>query len=347
MSPASDGLGRTVRAAGVAGWPDNGRMRPMLASPTSFIPSGDEWVHEVKWDGMRVLVEAHAGDLRITSRTEREVTVAFPELAPLADEYDDLLLDGELVVFEHGRPSFAALAERFNVTRAEPARRLAAVSPATLIVFDLLRVLGTDLRDQPWSVRRATLERLELTGPRWQVPPTYTDGPALHAATREQGLEGIVSKRRTGRYTPGARSPDWLKSPHRSSTSVVIGGWRPETTGTGRLGAVLVGVPSRDPAAAPGTLQFRGRVGSGLAGRVGEMLRQRVQLLGTTNDPFVTPVPTVDADGTTWVRPEIVIDVESLGRSRDGRLRQPSFRGMRPDLTPADLLDEDPIEGRH
>lgn len=314
----------------------------MLASPTPFIPTGDQWVHEVKWDGMRVLVEVREGRLRITSRTEREVTVAFPELAPLADEYDDLLLDGELVVLDRGRPSFGSLAERFNVTRAEPARRLAALTPATLIIFDLLRVLGTDLRDQPWSRRREMLDRLELDGPRWQVPPTYTDGVALHAATLEQGLEGIVSKRRSARYAAGTRSPDWLKSPHRGSSSVVIGGWRPETTGTERLGAVLVGVPSTDPAAPPGSLDYRGRVGSGLAGRVGETLRRQVEALRTSESPFATPVPRIDADGTTWVRPQIVIDVESLGRSEAGRLRQPSFRGVRSDLTPADLAGPDP-----
>ena len=88
---------------------------------------------------------------------------------------------------------------------------------------------GVALLGRAWSDRRATLERLELQGPRWQTPPTFEDGGVLHGATREQGLD-IVSKRVGSIYRPGVRSPDWLKSPHRGSTSVVIGGWRPEST---------------------------------------------------------------------------------------------------------------------
>lgn len=308
-------------------------MRPMLATPASAIPAGDRWRHEVKWDGMRVLADVSDGSVRLYSRTERDVSVAFPELSGLADEYADMLLDGEIVALRGGTPSFTAMAERWHVTDVRKAARLAEQTPVTLMVFDLLRLYGVDLLARPWEDRRSTLERLELMDPRWQTPPTFIDGQVLHAATKEQGLEGIVSKRTDSPYVPGLRSPLWLKSPHRATVSVVIGGWRPESTGTvaRRLGAVLVGVPR------PGGLHYLGRVGSGLAGKVGQALLRDLEPLASGESPFGSEVPAEDAFGATWVEPVLVADVESLGLSGQGRLRQPAYKGLRADLTPDDV----------
>lgn len=307
----------------------------MLATTTTTIPSGDAWAHEVKWDGMRVLVDVSEGVLRLFSRTERDVTVAFPELAPLALEYSDMLLDGEVVVMKAGVPSFSALAERFHVTDAHRAALLALRSPATLIAFDLLRLYGVDLTGRSWSDRRATLERLELSGPRWQTPPVFTDGQTLYEATRAQGLEGIVSKRKSSPYLAGRRSHHWLKSPHRGTVSVVVGGWRRESTGAvhRRLGALLVGVPG------PQGLHFLGRVGSGLAGKAGAVLLRDLEPLQADRCPFETVPPREDSAGATWVHPVLVVDVQSLGLSSTGRLRQPAYKGLRTDLTAADVVD--------
>ena len=304
----------------------------MLATLTESVPTGAEWVHEVKWDGMRILADAKGGGLTLTSRSGRDVTLSFPELAPLAEEYDDMLLDGEVVALVDGRPSFAALAERMHVADPRRAARAAASRPVTFLVFDVVRLLGQDLADQPWSARRTLLEQLDLDAPRWKVPPTYKDGEELLAATAEQGLEGIVSKRRASRYSPGRRSPDWLKRPHRDSESVVIGGWRAEVGGT-LLGAVLVGVPG------PEGWEFVGRVGAGLVGRSGTALLSRLRPLERADSPFATEVPREDARGTTWVEPEVVIDVASLGRGGGGRLRQPSYLRVRSDLTATDLRE--------
>jgi bifunctional non-homologous end joining protein LigD len=312
-------------------------MRPMLATSTTAVPEGDSWVHEVKWDGMRVLADVRGGRLSLFSRTERDVTVAFPELSGLGEQYPDLLLDGEIVVLDGGVPSFAGMAERFHVVDARKARRLAAARPATYMAFDLLRLYGVDLTHRPWRERRATLERLELDGPRWQTPPVFTDGEVLFEATRAQGLEGIVSKRADSAYRAGVRSPDWLKLPHRATTSVVIGGWRPESTApsAGRLGAVLVGVPGVEG------LHFVGRVGAGLAGRAGTALLQRLRPLESGGSPFAEEVPPEDAVDAVWVRPVLVADVESLGFSAGGRLRQPAWKGVRADLAPGDLAPAD------
>ncbi|MDQ6715699.1 MAG: non-homologous end-joining DNA ligase [Actinomycetota bacterium] len=305
-------------------------MRPMLASPAAAVPTGDGWAHEVKWDGMRILADVQSAGLRLWSRTERDVTAAFPELAGLVDTFDDMLLDGEVVALKDGVPSFQALAERFHVTNSRRAAALAATNPVTFMVFDLLRLYGVDLTARSFADRRATLERLELAGTHWQVPPTFSDGPLLHEATREQGLEGIVSKRLSSRYLPGTRSEDWRKSPHRTSLSVVIGGWRPETD-SARLGAVLVGVP------APGGLRYLGRVGSGIAGKAGAALAADLVPLATSQSPFADTVPRVDAAGATWVHPVLVCEVQALGLTSQDRLRQPAYRGLRPDLSPGDI----------
>ena len=170
-------------------------MRPMLASAGTVIPVGPQWAHEIKWDGMRVLADVAGGRLRLSSRNENDVTSSFPELSTLADPGmpGDMLLDGEVVALDGGRPSFAALSERMHVINSRKARSLTATRPVTFMVFDLLRLAGVDLTAQPLAQRRAALEGIGLDGPNVQVPPTYDDGAALQTATMEQGLEGVVS----------------------------------------------------------------------------------------------------------------------------------------------------------
>jgi len=305
----------------------------MLASRGSTIPVGPDWVHEIKWDGMRVLADVADGRVTLLSRNENDVTTGFPELGALTGPHlpPDMLLDGEVVALHEGLPSFAVLAERMHVTDQRKALRQAALHPVTYMVFDVLRLYGVDLTARPLAQRRATLDRLGLAGTGVQVPPTYDDGRALQSATLEQGLEGVVSKRLTSRYSPGRRSADWLKFAHRPSRSVVVGGWRLETGSSTRLGAVLVGAPTGPK------LTYLGRVGSGLAGREQHRVVTALHDLTVDVSPFADQIPLVDAQGTIWVRPEVVIDVQSLGLSAQGRLRQPAYRGLRPDLAPNDL----------
>jgi bifunctional non-homologous end joining protein LigD len=181
------------------------------------------------------------------------------------------------------------------------------------------------------------LERLGADGTLggWQVPASYDDGGMLLDATREQGLEGIVSKRFDSTYRPGERTSAWLKFPHRFRGSYVVGGWRPQTGTTDRLASVLVGEVT------PAGLLFRGKVGSGIGGRESAPLKAR--LTPRASSPFVDEVPRVDALGTHWVEPLVVVDVETHGRpprpGQEGRLRQPSYQGVRTDLSPDDLTD--------
>jgi len=183
-------------------------MRPMLATAGSDgargVPQGADWVHEVKWDGVRLLADATADGVCLTTRNGNVATPAWPDLVDAAPRRD-LLLDGEVIALnDRGRPDFRTLAERMHVRSAQTARRLAGTVPATYMVFDVLRLDGRDLTRRPLAERRELLEALDLGA--WQVPATYDDGRMLFDATREQGLEGIVSKRLDSTYRPGERS---------------------------------------------------------------------------------------------------------------------------------------------
>lgn len=305
-------------------------MRPMLATRTDHVPTGDAWRHEVKWDGVRALTDVGTGGPRMTSRNENAITIAWPELAtsPLGER--DLLVDGEIIALnDRGLPDFRTLQERMHVRRATTAARLAERVPAIYMVFDLLRLDGRDLTGEPQEVRRGLLEGLGVDGS-WQVPAAYDDGAMLVEATRQQGLEGVVSKRRTSTYRPGERTPHWLKLAHRHRLSYVVGGWRPQEGTTDRLAALLVGEQT------PDGLVYRGRVGSGIGPRQSRVLAELVAGIGRSDSPFADEVPPVDAQGTHWLEPILVVDIDTHGRGYD-RLRQPSFQGVRTDLTPDDL----------
>jgi bifunctional non-homologous end joining protein LigD len=314
-------------------------MQPMLATtadPSRGLPAdGGQWAYEVKWDGIRVLADISDSTLRLTSRRGNEVTAAYPELAGLATAHPDALLDAEVVVLRGGVPSFEAIAERMHVREKRRAQALAVAAPATLIVFDVLRLYGVDVTGRPWHERREVLERLSASGSAWQLSPVYDDRDALVTATLEQGLEGVVAKRRASRYVPGGRTGDWVKLAHRRTQTCLVGGWRRETSDDRRIGALLLGMPL---ASGEEGLRFAGRVGSGLAAAAAQ--EQLAPLLGARrrpDSPFVTPVPREDALGTTWVEPTLLVEVRHLGHTDGGRLRQPVFLGVRSDLTPADL----------
>lgn len=310
----------------------------MLATPGP-LPTGLDWVFEVKWDGMRVLAEVtEPGDgsrvLRLATRTGRDVTANFPELAGLSGLAPDVVLDGEVVLLDGGVPSFAALAHRMHTPVPAP---VAGARPVTFMVFDVLRLYGVDLTDRPFTERRATLERLDLAGLDTVAPsPLYRDGAALLAVTGERGMEGVVAKRADSPYRPGRRSPSWVKVTHRYSQTCLVGGWREERAGGRRIGALLLGVPDDG-----GRLQFAGRVGSGVGGAaVQQVLAERLVPLAARTAPFAGELPRVDAAGAQWTDPVVVVEVAHVGWTAAGRLRQPVFRGVRDDVDPAEVRRE-------
>ncbi|MFJ6198788.1 non-homologous end-joining DNA ligase [Micromonospora sp. NPDC092111] len=306
-------------------------LKPMLAM-TGQLPVADGWAYEFKWDGVRALADLVGGHPHLYARSGVEITAAYPELVTLAEQVDDALLDGEVVLFDPaGQPSFTALAERMHVRDRARAARLAATIPVTYMIFDLLRLRGEDLTGWPYRERRAALDGLGLGAARWAVPPAFTDGAATYQAAGEHGLEGVMAKRVDAVYRPGVRSPDWLKVKLEVTGDFVVGGWRP---GARKIGGLLVGVPRPD-----GRLTYRGRVGGGIGAALERELLRELEPLRTGGSPFAGDVPREDARGAIWVTPQVVVEVKYGQRTPDGRLRFPRVLRLRPDKPPEEVED--------
>ena len=321
-----------------AGWsPLPADLRPMLATAGTLPQDDEKWAYEVKWDGVRALVAVDGGRLRITSRAGNDVTASYPELRPLGLQLGStsVLLDGELVAFNaEGRTDFGMLQARMHVGR--PGAALLRSTPVQLMVFDVLHLEGRPLLDRSFDERREALDGLGVEGPHWRVSEAFLGGgAAMLEATREQGLEGIVAKRRDSRYLPGRRSDCWLKLKHIRRTSAVVAGWKPGEGGrAGRIGSLLLGVQG------PGGLEYAGHVGTGFSAATLADLGRRLEPLRRPTSPFASEVPRMHSKDAVWVEPRLVVEVDYTEWTKDGRLRHPSYKGRRDDYDPGDVVRE-------
>lgn len=298
----------------------------MLAT-AGALPLGEQWAYEVKWDGVRALVSLEDGSVRATSRGGNDITGAYPELRSL--EGPTALLDGELVALVDGVPDFGALQSRMHVRSPNPA--LVSATPVTFVPFDVLHLEDRSLLDEQYDERRAVLDSLGLDAP----PPFHGDGQVLLESTKSQGLEGLVAKRRDSPYLPGRRSDCWVKVKNITRQSVVVCGWKAGEGGrSGRLASLLLGVQS------PDGLIYAGHVGTGFTAATLIQLGELLAPLTRTSSPYDAGVPGEHARVAHWVEPVLVVDVDYAAWTRDGRLRHPSYKGIRPDLDPKDVVRE-------
>jgi bifunctional non-homologous end joining protein LigD len=313
----------------------------MLATSGTLPVNDDGWAYEMKWDGIRALAFVSGGKIRLTSRTGRDITFVYPELAELAAAIgaEDAVLDGEIVAFGGGAwPDFEALQQRMNISTAAQARALAAQVPVSYLAFDVLWLDGRSLLDEPYSRRRELLEGLGVDSRRAQVPPSFVgeSGADIQAVSRQQHLEGIMAKRLSSRYEPGRRTTAWRKIKNVHRQEVVIGGWKPGEGGrAGWIGSLMVGVHDED-----GALVYSGHVGTGFTQQALRMLGERLAPLRRETSPFADTVPAEDARFARWVEPELVAEVEFARWTKSGRLRAPAYKGLRPDKDPAEVVRE-------
>jgi bifunctional non-homologous end joining protein LigD len=333
-------------------------LEPMLATAAKSPPFGEGWAYELKWDGIRALLTAGDDGLRIGARRGTDHTPRYPELAPIATALAgrEAILDGEIVAFdEHGSPSFGLLQRRMGLTDPGRIRLRASETPATYVAFDLLWLDGTSLLDEPYERRRELLAALEFDGPSWQSPAHRVGGgEELYAAVRARGLEGIVAKRIGSVYRPGRRSGDWVKVQNRLRQELVIGGWLPGEGGRSHgIGSLLVGYWDATPAEAerlgrPPRLVYAGGVGTGFTQATLEMLRAALDPLRREQSPFELGWdPEVkyaararERGGLEWVDPELVCEVEFASWTHEDTLRAASFKGLRDDKDPAEVVRE-------
>lgn len=322
--------------------PPPGDLRPMLATAGGALPTGPDWAWELKWDGVRALGYVEGGRLRLVSRNGNDITARYPETRGLGAALGarQAVLDGEIVAFdEAGRPDFQRLQQRMHVEGPSRVQRLARDVPVTYVLFDLLWLDGRSLMDRPYDERRAALLGLGLGGPAWQVPGNDVgDESVMVAVSRDFGLEGVMAKRRDGRYEPGRRSRGWVKARNLLRQELVVGGWSPGAgSRAGRIGSLLVGYYTDLDGPGGPALHYAGRVGSGLTEREVGRLEPELRAHRRATSPFDVGSPPRDA---VFVEPRLVVEVRFSEWTRGGIVRQPVYLGTRDDKDPREVVRE-------
>ena len=306
------------------------RMKPQLAAPAESVPDGSEWLHEVKFDGYRLLIYRREHSVRIDSRNGLDWTGKLPDLAATVLERLGVkaVLDGEAVVLDsRGISDFQALQNAIHNRRSQR---------IVFFAFDLPWCDGFDLSGTPLEHRRALLA--ELVGRRQEGRLRLSEhfegsGPAAMQQLAESGLEGLVSKRRNSTYVQ-ARTPAWVKVKCFNQQEFVIGGFTAPEGSREQLGALLLGTYTGE------SLRFAGKVGTGFSietlRKLSSLLVPRVVPL----PPFVDPPTGADAQGVTWVCPELVAQVQFRDWTSDGVIRHSSFRGLREDIDAKSVVRE-------
>ena len=298
---------------------------PQLTTAADAPPDGDQWLHEIKYDGYRIGCFIEDGKVRLMTRNGQNYTAALPEVVTAAKTLGvrHALLDGEVVVLRpDGRASFQALQGA-----------LAGSSPRTglvYIVFDLLQLDGAALAMVPLEERKARLLALVQRPTPGRIrfaEHVVGNGPAFYAEAQRLGLEGVVSKRRNAPYSSGRRG-GWLKIKCPRRQAFVIGGFTDRAGSADALGALLIGYYEGR------RLAFAGRVGTGFSARVAQDLRARLAPQGRATSPFNPPPEGDMAKGAYYVSPTLVCDVSFTEWTGDERVRHPAFLGLLEEVKP-------------
>jgi bifunctional non-homologous end joining protein LigD len=307
--------------------------KPMLATLAADVPRGTGWTFEVKWDGYRAIATEAGGDATLTSRNGNDLTARFLNVAkeiPKAVKTPDCVLDGEVCALdESGRSSFSAMQQG------------KAGTPIVYYVFDVLEIEGEPVIDLPLVERRKLLEGLlDRRNKIVRLSEMFDDGQALLEAAKQQRLEGIMAKRLDSKYLPGRRTRDWLKVKTHSEQEFVVAGY---TKGTGRrassFGALVLGYYVSNE------LVYAGNVGTGFNSKEIEKLLDKLRPLRRDTPPFreVPRMPKVRKNDVIWVEPKLIAEVEFAEWTHDGRLRAPSYKGLREDKSAEEVRREEPI----
>ena len=292
---------------------------PMLATLSADMPKGKTWVYEEKYDGIRTVAAKREGSVRLWSRTLKDLTGDFAAVTRALDELriPDAILDGEVVVFD-----------RDGVSRFQLLQRRGMGGTLAFAIFDVLELDGRSLLRLPLRDRRALLDEI--------VPPRR--GVLMRsrrlgkrdplAQARERGWEGIIAKDETSPYEPGKRTRSWLKIKVRHEAEFVIGGFTLPEGSRAAFGSLVLGMYDGD------AFRYVGRVGTGFTADTLRELAAKMRPLVTATSPLTPPPKVKDA---TWVRPQLVAQIAYAEWTADGRLRQPSFLGLRTDKAPRDV----------
>ncbi len=337
QSPAANSQSLAMPAGAVKS-PMPRSVSPMLATLATRPPSGDSWLYEVKWDGVRALCFIENNELRIFSRSGKRCDQQYPELSvlPRHVKASQSILDGEIAVLdEKGRSSFSLIQPRISVADPNSVAHLSRSTPVNLFLFDLLYLDGCDLRGVPLEERKRLLSEIVTPSDRIHVSDFFTvDGDAMLEAAKANGLEGIVAKARGSKYE-GRRSRDWVKVKVITSDDFVIGGF---THGErDYFSSLVLGLYDGEK------LTHAGQVGTGFNEKTLKEIYAKIEPLITKKSPFTGTVKALR--DVTWLQPELVAEIKYLEMTPDGLLRAPVFVALRPDKDPRECVrDTAPAE---
>jgi bifunctional non-homologous end joining protein LigD len=311
-----------------------GQTALMLATLTDRRDSGADWLLERKLDGERCVARKHGEQLRLESRSGKDLTGTYPEVrdALAAPHPEEMVLDGEVVAYDGEQTSFMRLQQRLGVRR--PSGELLDAYPVVYCVFDILELDGEDLRGLPLRERRERLVKALQPSGALQITEAWQgDSERRFAAACSAGWEGLMAKRADAPYARG-RSKDWLKLKCAWEQELVIGGFTDPAGSRTDFGALLVGYYQ------DGQLRYAGKVGTGYSAVTLRELGARLRELQTPVSPFIDarPIPR----GAHWTRPELVAQIGFAEWTTDGRLRQPRFLGLRDDKRADEVVRERP-----
>lgn len=304
-------------------------IEPMLAKLADRLPASDDYVYEVKWDGLRALISLDEGVVTIHGRNRMDMTKQFPELLIPEEAFraTSALFDGEIVCLDaEGKPHFQDVIHRMQQKTDSAVERARTRNPAVCYLFDCLYLDGRPIVNEPMLRRREWLRDAIKSQTTYRLSEPVEDGPAFFAAVQKLGLEGIVAKQRQSAYLPGKRSDAWLKIKTRQTTECIIIGY---TRGTGEragsFGALHLAQP-RD-----GGLKYVGKVGTGFDDRTLKLLAEEVKNL--ERGPRPVPEKPLDDARSIWLKPMLLCEVQFATWTPDGALREPVFLRLRPDLS--------------
>lgn len=313
-------------------------IEPMTATLTDERFDDPNWIYERKLDGVRLLIHTREPNaVELWSRNRQDLSAAYPEIveAIAAQAPDDVVLDGEVVAFEGGRTSFSRLQGRMQLRGA--AARASGIA-VHCYLFDIPYLEGHDLTEVPLRDRKRILrEAVGFDDPLRFTVHRNERGVAFYAEACRRGWEGLIAKEADSTYRVGSRSRRWLKFKCVRAQEFVIGGYTEPKGERIGFGALLVGVHDRRG----GELHYAGKVGTGYTDELLERLTTELGARERDRSPFSDR--TRATKGVHWVEPELVGEVEFTEWTEDGRLRHPSFKGLRSDKDPSEVIREDPI----
>ncbi|MBK5187544.1 MAG: DNA ligase D, partial [Gemmatimonadaceae bacterium] len=334
-APSAAARAASARALG------SGALEPMLATLGTDIPEGSTWTFEPKYDGIRVLAYATPDSARLVTRNGKDKTPQFPGIAEAVRKLAArgrraLVLDGEVVALDGGSPArFQELQQRMHVKDASAIAGFEHSAPVALMAFDILLDGDDVLLHEPWTKRRARLEKRLAKHASRELRLTESEvgaGRAMLARARDTGWEGIIAKRIDGPYQPGFRSRDWLKLKLEFRQEFVVGGWTEPRNTRQHIGALLLGYYDR------GRLIYAGNMGGGFDNAGLAEMYESLAPLERRSSPFEeTPRP---REPVHWVTPKVVVEVKFNEWTTDGKLRQPIYVGTRDDKDPRTVTRE-------